>query len=203
MADLLNIAASSFSAYAWSSCNDSVEDNYLLLNSAFLVQVPFEEQEEDFFGPNFPEQQRRLHAGISPQGNGYAQRLLHHRRLSDILHTATVSLPVTARRKSQSLLDAVLAFAPHQIGIGIVVDEEAEASLVLTAYWPSGTLHSEHFFHFPVDDPADTAVSFYASPPVLLAVPARQWGWHGPTEEFASILGSQLRSGRFPLKRNW
>lgn len=131
------------------------------------------------------------------------QRLHHQRRLSQSLRHSAVSLPETAGRAGQHLLDAVLEFKPHQMGIGLVIDEAREAGLVLTAYWPTGTLHVEHFLHFPADDPDDTVVNFYAEPVDQNAASQRQWGWHCPAQELSSRLRTQLRNGQWPLESGW
>ena len=135
--------------------------------------------------------------------SGDRQRLRYHRRLVEVLKHSSVALPAPATTVSQGFLDALLEFAPHELGMSLVVDEDREASLVLTAYWPTGTLHVEHFFHFPADDPDDTVVNFYANPTSSAVAPAREWGWYCPAHEFWQRLRFQLRNGLYPLERGW
>ncbi len=135
--------------------------------------------------------------------SGNRQRLRYHRRLVEVLKQSSVALPAPATTVSQGFLDALLEFAPHELGMSIVVDEDQEASLVLTAYWPTGTLHVEHFFHFPADDPDNTVVNFYANPTSSVVAPAREWGWYCPAHEFWQRLRFQLRNGLYPLERGW
>ena len=131
------------------------------------------------------------------------QRLHYQLRLSQALHQSGEELPDTAARASQILLDAVLEFKPHQMGISLVSDEDHEVSVVLTAYWPTGTLHVEHFFHFPADDPDDTVVNFYVKPTEFTLVSQRQWGWHCPVQEFSKKIRRQFRNGQWPLQGGW
>ena len=131
------------------------------------------------------------------------QRLHYQRRLSQALRQSKVELPEMANRVSQELLDALLEFKPHQMGISLVVDEEQEASIVFTAYWPTNTLHVEHFFHFPAEDPNDTVVNYYLKPADSNQLSQRQWGWHCPVGDFSNELRGQLRNGQWPLQGGW
>ena len=131
------------------------------------------------------------------------QRLHYQLRLSQALRSLSADLPDTAARASQAVLDAILEFKPHQMGISLVKDEDQEVSLVLTAYWPTGTLHVEHFFHFPADDPDDTVVNFYTAPAEPTLASQRQWGWHCPAQEFSHMLRQQFRNGQWPLEGGW
>lgn len=130
------------------------------------------------------------------------QQLRYYRQLSKVLRNSSVTLPDSALQISQNLLESVVEFKPHRMGMSIVVDEDEEASLVLTAYWPTGTLHIEHFYHFPADDPEDTIVNFYGEQEGLVA-PQHQWGWYSPVQEFGTRLQKQLRNGQWPLKQGW
>lgn len=132
-----------------------------------------------------------------------SSRLQYFRQLWQLLHQPVVRLPDSAESDSQTLLDAVLEFAPHRLSLSMVIDEDNEASLVITAYWPTGTLHVEHFYHFPTGDLEDTVVNFYAEQAAADMFPIRQWGWYSPVQEFGARLQKQLRSGHWPLKRGW
>ena len=130
-------------------------------------------------------------------------RLRYLEQLNQVLGRSSVVLPITAKSTSQQLLNAIMEFKPHDLSMSLIIDEDTEASLVLTSYWPEGTLHVEHFFHFPVEEPIDTVVNFYNKPAAGGQAPARQWGWHSPASEFQERLREQLRNGQWPLAHGW
>lgn len=168
---------------------------WVRLNSASTAYIPVEEK-------------RIEKCGVVLLSDSYGSvvhgiRLRYLGQLNQVLRCSPIALPATAESTSQQLLEAIIEFKPHDLSMSLIVDEDAEASLVLTSYWPEGTLHVEHFFHFPADEPIDTVVNFYNKPATVDQVPIRQWGWHSPASEFQERLREQLRNGQWPLAHGW
>lgn len=195
------------SGIAWGNAfSTALEEDTWLLNSTETMDSF---QDENLSAMQFESVDFLIYAGALP--GAYAlgglvrerRRLRYHQQLVELLKRSVTALPATATAVSQGLLDSLLEFAPHELGISLVVDEDQEVSLVLTAYWPTGTLHVEHFFHFPADDPDDTVVNFYASPTAPALAPERKWGWYCPVPTFQQRLRNQLRNGQWPLEQGW
>lgn len=183
----MNFLTSELTTAASLTSPDPRIGEWIRLNSASATYVPAEEKRVGYY------------YGASSPSSDESLRYFH--QLDRVLQGSLKVLSESAKRISRQLVAAILEFGPHQMGMSTVLDEDEEVSLVLTAYWPSATMHVEHFFNFPPDEPCDTTVNTYAEPTGTGGVPVRQWGLYCAALDFKQCLRTELRSGKWPLQK--